>query len=202
MLDIYFKSPCNYLSKCLNYPNLTKIGFWWGYGEDYINEEKLISFCDTRTVSGGELCTTCQSLLFLTWTSCLWLSRRNVFTCRTGLCFSFGRGLSLPTLGVFTFIQYLLARFWIRADLINSSFPLPFPSGDAPVALGCSLLSAQSPALLSAPSRLSRPFPGDVCGSEGLEFPNSCSSGAGRSLSVSTKPLASYHTMTCWVFLK
>lgn len=113
-------------------------------------------------MSGGELCTTCQSLLFLTWTSCLWLSWRNVFTCRTGLCFSFGRGLSLPTLGVFTFIQYLLARFWIRADLINSSFPLPFPSGDAPVAPGCSLLSAQPPVLLVVPSQLCRPFPG-VC---------------------------------------
>lgn len=103
--------------------------------------------------------------------------------------------LSLPTLGVFTFIQYLLARFWIRADLINSSFPLPFlPFRRCPLAPGCSLLSAQSPALPVPPSCLSTPFPGDMCGSEGLEFPNS------HSLCVSTESFASYHTMTCWEF--
>lgn len=53
MLRIYFKSPCNYLSKCLNYPNLTEILFWWGYGEDYVNEEKPISFAIRGAVSGG-----------------------------------------------------------------------------------------------------------------------------------------------------
>lgn len=63
---------------------------------------------------------------------------------------------------------------------------------------GPGLFSALStvPSPPCSPSRLSRAFPGDECGSEGLEFPDSRSS-----LSVSTKLFASYHTMTCWVFL-
>lgn len=72
------------------------------------------------------------------------------------------------------------------------------------MARGCSLLSAQSPALL-----LSLPgFPDlslgtcagerDVPGSGIAEF--LLLRGQARSLSVSTKPFASHHTMTCWGF--
>lgn len=52
-----------------------------------------------------------------------------------------------PDSGCLYIYPVFTRSFWIRADLINSSFPLPFPSGDTPVAPGCSLLSAQSPAL-------------------------------------------------------
>lgn len=140
-------------------------------------------------MSGGELCTTCQCLLFLTWTSCLWLSRRNVFTCRTGLCFLFGRGLSLPTLAVFTFIQYLLARLWIRADLINS-FPLPFPSGRAPVAPG--LFSAPSPRCSLPSLSLGTGVGQRVWNSQ---IPNSCSPGAGPAPCVYPQSLISHHDL-------
>lgn len=134
-------------------------------------------------MSGGELCTTCQSLLFLTWTSCLWLSWRNVFTCRTGLCFLFGRGLSLPLWVSLHFIQYLLACFWIRADLINSSFPCPSLQA-MPLWPGAVLCSQHSPQPSCCPFPAFQTFPWGhvrVRGTRrGLEFPNFCSSEARR----------------------
>lgn len=105
-------------------------------------------------MSGGELCTTCQSLLFLTWTSCLWLSWRNVFTCRTGLCFLFGRGF-LSRLWVSWHLSSIyshasgLEQIW---SILLSLCP-SFPSGDAPWprAVLCSQHSPQ-PSLFPLPA--------------------------------------------------
>lgn len=151
-------------------------------------------------MSSGELCTTCQSLLFLTWTSCLWLSWRNVFTCRTGLCFLFGRGLSLPLWVSLHFFQYLLACFWIRADLINSSFPCPSLQALPPWP-GAVLCSQHSPQPSCCPFPAFQTFAwGHVRGQRDRIPEFLLLRGQARSLSVSTKPFASYHTMTCWVF--
>lgn len=89
-----------------------------------------------------------------------------------------------PDSGCLYIYPVFTARFWIRADLINSSFPLPPGPG---------LFSALS-AVPSPPF----PLPG---------FPElSLGTCAGQRvwnppIPPCLCPFASYHTMTCWVFL-
>lgn len=103
-----------------------------------------------------------------------------------------------PDPGCLYIYPVFTARFWIRADLINS-FPLPFPSGRAPVAPGCSLLPALSPALAV-------PFPGLSLGTAvgqrlwNSQTANSCSPGAGCAPCVDPQSLTSHHDLLGFFF--
>lgn len=216
-----FTSPCNYLSKCLNHPNLTKIWFWWGYGEDDVNEEESLRFVLPGAVSGGELCTNCQSSLFSTTEQAVpgCLLEGMYPRCSTGLCFSRLGGTFLSQiLGVF---YILLSSISCRASWLEHiwsillSLHLPFkqcPHGPGLLHPHPSLSARSSPALSSfSPLHFVEVGTGRRLRSGRMRMVKAlircavlccCGAGIGNSRweaagrwAVSTKPFASYHTV-------